>query len=81
MPIIKSGMCPECNEWMMLEEVDSDQPTKQPSPKVPTHTPTVWRQWANEDWLSEIKRRDSSAYSISIDLAVLVCLTTAYFVY
>ncbi len=71
-------MCPECNEWMMLAEVDSDQPTKQPSPRGPTSPPTKWRQWANEDWMSEIKRRDSSADMISGVLWAFASLVAAY---
>lgn len=75
-------MCPECNEWMMLAEIDSGEPTKQPSPKVPTHTPTQWRQWADETWLSDIKRRDSSAHSVSGALGFVTCMFAAlYFVH
>eukprot|EP00804_Cyclotella_cryptica_P013716 CCRYP_018825-RA/>CCRYP_018825-RA protein AED:0.16 eAED:0.16 QI:155/0.75/0.6/1/0.5/0.4/5/343/531 len=73
-----SGMCPECNEWMMLAEVDSDMPTKMPSPLLPTQRPTIWRSWANEDWMSEIKRRDSSAVGLSNFLGLLTCLVTSY---
>ena len=74
-------MCPECNEWMMLGDIDSEMPTKMPTPRVPTHTPTIWRQWANEDWMSEITRRDSSASMISVSFGMICCLVTAYFIY
>ena len=74
----QSGMCPECAEWF---RDPSETPTKAPSPLVPTNVPTKWRSWANDnDWMSDIKRRDSSAMRTSSIFGIVTLLVTAFFV-
>ena len=45
--------------------MEADEPTKAPSPAVPTEQPQGFRSWADDNWLNDIKRRDSSAMRVS----------------
>jgi len=76
---IMTGYCPECNDWYQAE---TGNPSKAPSPNVPTEKPVAFRSWANDNWLNDIKRRDSAGIVDSrcyYGIAVTCILTTMYY--
>lgn len=78
-PTRKTGYCPECNDWYQAE---TGNPSKAPSPKVPTEQPVAFRSWANDNWMNDIKRRDSAGIVGSRcyhGIAVSFILTAMYY--
>ena len=83
-----TGYCPECQDWYMVKAAD---PTKEPTgltgPQGPTEAPVGFRSWANDNWINNIKRRDSSATMIGMKIGTNVCsgivafLVTVYYLY
>lgn len=67
---IMTGYCPECNDWYTDP---TPQPSRAPAAGEPTTAPIKFRSWADDKWLGDIKRRDSSAKEIS---SVFVFATT-----
>lgn len=55
---IMTGYCPECNDWY---QESTPEPSQSPVAGEPTGQPVKFRSWANDNWLDDIKRRDSSS--------------------
>mmetsp|Transcript_24354 Transcript_24354/g.46655 ORF Transcript_24354/g.46655 Transcript_24354/m.46655 type:complete len:459 (-) Transcript_24354:303-1679(-) len=73
---VMTGYCPECNDFFLDP---SPAPSKAPSPAAPTEQPIGFRSWANDSWMGDIKRRDSSGMGVSSVFKVVTFLTVAYF--
>jgi len=73
---VMTGFCPECNDYMVE---NTPEPTKAPSPPVPTEQPQKFRSWTDDSWMAGIKRRDSSSIRISSGLGIVTLLAAAYF--
>mmetsp|Transcript_28650 Transcript_28650/g.60237 ORF Transcript_28650/g.60237 Transcript_28650/m.60237 type:complete len:454 (-) Transcript_28650:111-1472(-) len=74
---VMTGWCPECVDFF---KPPSMQPTKAPTVKGPTNQPSRWRSWADKDWMSEIKRRDSSSDRAASVLSSVTFLVMLYLV-
>merc|ERR1712232_1410842 len=72
---VMTGYCPECSDFLVE---DTPEPTKAPSPAEPTAQPVGFRSWANDSWMRDIKRRDSSASGRSSVFAIVAFLAVAY---
>jgi len=74
---VMTGYCPECNDFF---KEATPQPSKAPSPAEPTVQPIGFRTWANDSWMTDIKRRDSSssAMGISSVFGIVTVFAVAY---
>merc|ERR1712194_138012 len=59
---VMTGYCPECTDFYADP---TPAPSKAPSPASPTTEPIGFRSWADDSWMTGMKRRDSSGTRIS----------------
>ncbi|KAL7543283.1 hypothetical protein ACHAWF_007356 [Thalassiosira exigua] len=68
---VMTGYCPECNDFYAEP---SPAPSKPPSEATPTAQPMGFRSWANDNWMNDLKRRDSSAEALLSTLSPFITL-------
>ncbi|KAL3768435.1 hypothetical protein ACHAW5_005848 [Stephanodiscus triporus] len=71
---VMTGYCPECNDWYVKQGTIIEE-TQPPAIEGPTPSPVVFRSWADDSWLQEIKRSSATRIrSISIITWLMIAL-------